>query len=206
MSELSRTAGDSALVELVRAPAFAPPRLPRDLARALDRLARDAHAFHRFAHHPLCGRYAGELLRIGRRRRVCRGCAAVAAGALAGAFFTLVLAPPVFALWALLAAGSVLGASSLGLRLPKALGRFAPAFALGSCLASVLTNFGAFIWFFAGAAGALAAFAYRRRGPSRTPCASCPERLAPAPCSGFSRIVRRERAFQRVARRLIARA
>ncbi len=32
------------------------------------RLAWSAHAFHRFAHHPLCERYASELIPLGRAR------------------------------------------------------------------------------------------------------------------------------------------
>ncbi|MFL5271282.1 MAG: hypothetical protein ACJ79E_04370, partial [Anaeromyxobacteraceae bacterium] len=55
------------------------------LARRLDRLARQAHRFHRFAHHPLCDAYAGEVLRVPRRTVVCRGCALAAAGVVAGA-------------------------------------------------------------------------------------------------------------------------
>jgi hypothetical protein len=190
----------------VQAPAFAPPRLARDVARRLDRLARQAHAFHRFAHHPLCERYAGELIALGRRDRVCRGCAAVLAGMLSGAGLALVFAPGGAVLYALLGAGTALGVASFWVRLPKLVGRFVPAAALGSAFASVFNDFGSYAWLVASVAFAAAFFAYRLRGPSRSPCASCPERLMPAPCSGFVRIVRRERAFQRVARRIIDRA
>jgi hypothetical protein len=46
---------------------------------------------------------------------------------------------------------------------------------------------------------------YRRRGPDRSPCARCPEGPPHAGCSGFAPIVRRERAFQRLSNRLLAR-
>jgi len=72
-------------------------RIPPDLARRLDRLARRAHAFHRFAHHPLCGRYRGEVVPLGRRARVCLGCtlgtAGLAAGLALGALLAARLAP-----------------------------------------------------------------------------------------------------------------
>jgi hypothetical protein len=192
--------------ELVRAPAFAPPRLSRDVARALDRLARRAHAFHRFAHHPLCERYAGELIRLGRRERVCRGCAALASGLCVGAALAVLAAPSAATLNAALAAGAALGAVSLRLRLPKIIGRFLPAVALGAGLASVVTAFESYAWLSGSVGCMVVVLLYRRRGPSRTPCESCPERTLPAPCSGFARIVRRERAFQRVAQKLIERA
>ncbi|MFL5298892.1 MAG: hypothetical protein ACJ79R_00950, partial [Anaeromyxobacteraceae bacterium] len=54
-------------------------------------------------------------------------------------------------------------------------------------------------------AGALATLRYRRRGPDRGPCTACPERPLPAACSGHRRVVRRERAFARVAARLLSR-
>jgi hypothetical protein len=196
----------ASLTELAKAARFAPPRLDGRAARALDRLARRAHAFHRFAHHPLCGRYASELVRLGRRERVCRGCAALGLGFLAGLVLTFTFEPSVPVIDASLGAGAALGVASLWLRLPKLLGRFLPALGLALAFASALTHFRSYVWL-AGACGfGLAFVAYRRRGPSRTPCVSCPERLERAPCSGFAPIVRRERAFQRAARKLIATA
>ncbi|HSB19854.1 MAG TPA: hypothetical protein VLD85_07605, partial [Anaeromyxobacteraceae bacterium] len=93
------------------APLPAPPaRIPAALARRIDRLARRAHAFHRLAHHPLCRRYAAEVIRIGRRGRVCRGCAFTGAGAIAGGLAGWLLPAPgplaLGALAALLAAGA----------------------------------------------------------------------------------------------------
>ncbi len=38
---------------------------------------------------------------------------------------------------------------------------------------------------------------YKRRGPNRTPCASCPERSGATTCSGLRPIVRREKALMR---------
>lgn len=190
------------LTELAEAARFAPPRLRRDVARAVDRLARRAHAFHRFAHHPLCDRYASELIRLGRRERVCRGCVALGSGFLAGVSLALAFEPSAGVAYASLAAGAALGVASLRVRLPKLLGRFVPAFGFAVALASVLTDFRSYAWLTGACAFGVGFFAYRRRGPSRTPCTSCPERLEPAPCSGFVRIVRRERAFQRAARKL----
>ena len=47
---------------------------------------------------------------------------------------------------------------------------------------------------------------YRRRGPDRTPCSSCSERNQAAPCRGIAPIIRRERAFRRLAGQWLARA
>src|SRR5688500_15321315 len=60
-------------------------RVSPTVARAIDRLSRRAHRFHRFAHHPLCAQYAGELVRLGRKGRLCRGCLYAALGCVAGA-------------------------------------------------------------------------------------------------------------------------
>jgi hypothetical protein len=49
------------------------------------------------------------------------------------------------------------------------------------------------------AVAALAVARYRRRGPDRAPCAACPERSLPSTCAGYRAIVRRERAFRRLA-------
>jgi hypothetical protein len=88
-------------------------RLEPALARRLDRLARHAHRFHRHAHHPLCGAYAGEVLRLGRRTRLCRGCTLAALGAVGGALAgwaapplgpeLLLLGPALLTGWAALA-------------------------------------------------------------------------------------------------------
>ncbi|MEO7035684.1 MAG: hypothetical protein ABI548_17270 [Polyangiaceae bacterium] len=181
-------------------------RLPTSTARQVDRLARRAHAFHRFAHHPLCGRYATELIPLGRRARVCRGCASSAAGTLLGAASALLARPGVQLLFVCAALGVSVFLASLALRLPKSLGRALPAavasFAgLGGLLspalaprvfALVLGAFGGgFLWL------------YRRRGPNRSPCQTCPERSAPRVCSGLQPIVQRERAFRRLAQRYI---
>jgi len=98
-------------------------------------------------------------------------------------------------------------ALSVTLRVTKVLTRFAPgvlgsaAFvvalrsesALGFALATVLI-----------AAALIVVTGYRARGPNRLPCRSCFEYGASSPCSGFRPIVRRERAFQRVAQRWLA--
>jgi hypothetical protein len=173
------------------------------LARRIDRLSRDAHAFHRFAHHPLCGAYTGELVGFGRRARVCKGCLYAGTGLLSGAIIGFIARPlPVWILFVALAGGA-LAALSLAVRLPKVLTRFAAgalggAALVGACrLGAWGTVLGAGL---TSAAGTVIA-AYRVRGPDRSPCASCPERLAKQPCSGFRPIVMRERAFRRVAQR-----
>src|SRR6478735_9596751 len=97
--------------------------LPQRTVRAIDRLARGAHAFHRFAHHPLCERYASELIPLGKRTRLCRGCASAALGSLTGLVAALLWQPAFSVLLALSALGLGLLLTSLGLRLPKWLGR-----------------------------------------------------------------------------------
>jgi lysylphosphatidylglycerol synthetase-like protein (DUF2156 family) len=168
-------------------------RIPPPLARRIDRLARRAHAFHRFAHHPLCHVYRGEVVRVGRRFRLCKGCtfltAGLAAGIVGGAFVRLPLAWGTCALLLAL----VLGTLSLRLRLPKIAGRLLPGVGLGLALWAgwpcVLASLLVVVL-----VGAL----YRRRGVDRSRCATCPERSL-SPCSGFASIVRRERAFRRRA-------
>jgi hypothetical protein len=207
-------------------------RIPAAAARRIDRLARAAHRFHRFAHHPLCAPYAGEVLRVGRRTRLCRGCALAAAGAGIGAAAALaaplpspglcglglVLAAPVawLAVWPpraavpLPAGGPAARAGSsrlLHARRPKLLTRAAPL-ALVTALAVWGLRTGGLLGaaFAAASAGltVLAVALYRRRGPSRSPCVTCPERSGPEVCSGFRAIARREAAFARLSGRLLA--
>ena len=176
------------------------PRITPAQARRIDRLSRRAHRFHRFAHHPLCDRYAGEVIRIG-RVRLCRGCAFTALGSAMGGAIALVTHTG-----ALLAAAAALALLVPSLasrsRFPKLLSRFAPSSLFGfALLASLLAGD------FLVAAAILAVViglrvAYGRRGGDRSPCATCPERDA-SPCSGFAPIIRREQAFQRTLRRLI---
>lgn len=185
--------------------------VPRALARRLDRLARRAHAFHRFAHHPLCSAYRAEVVRLG-RRAVCRGCLLAAAGTATGvALGALAPAPSAGALAlglastaAALAAAAAPGRSAR--RRSKLLTRAAPA-ALAAALATSGLAAGGLARVAAGlsaVAMALAATAlYRRRGPDRSPCLACPEREGPRVCSGFRRIARREAAFARLAGKLL---
>ena len=200
-------------VEL-RAP---PPRVGRGpLARRLDRLSRAAHAFHRFAHHPLCGRYASEVFRIGRRTRVCRGCTLTLAGGLLGAVAGAALGGPAASWFITMLAGG-LAAMSLSrpsnpgaplARPPKLTTRLAPAFGLAFAVANAVRHptissslaCGAF----AGLCGVVLLVLYRRRGPDRSACPGCAERGGPKTCSGFKPIVLRERAVMRRAGALIA--
>ncbi len=162
-------------------------------------MARRAHAFHRFAHHPLCDRYAGELVPLGRRARLCRGCLFLGLGSAVGLALGLATRGLAFALPAeggLLALALTAGVPS---RLPKALKRFVPGLALGALVAH-----GPWAWSVAavgllGAQGVL----YRRKGPHRAPCQTCPERTLPV-CAGFRPIYRRERAVERWARGVLS--
>jgi hypothetical protein len=188
------------------------PRIPADLARRIDRLAVRAHLFHRWAHHPLCERYRGEVVRIGRRGRVCRGCAMTAAGVLSGGALGFALAPPpgfAFAMAAVLALAllpSLLRRRTPhGSRTPKLIARLLPTFAWLFSLGAAARGLS---WQYALGTVALiggSALLYRRRGPDRSPCATCPERDH-QPCSGFAPVVLRERAFQRLSRRWLGRA
>lgn len=181
-------------------------RLSRPLARRLDRLSRAAHRFHRFAHHPLCDRYAGEVVRVG-RTRLCRGCTYAVIGGGAGGIAGLLIHDADVAIAAAVVAVLLIVATLYRTRrVSKLATRLAPAalftFAMvaGVCSRSPV-----------GLAAALAAAAsavglrllYGKRGADRTPCETCPERVL-SPCSGFVRIVSRERAFQRVAAQLIS--
>jgi hypothetical protein len=172
------------------------PRLSPGLARRLDRLARQAHAFHRFAHHPLCERYASELVPLGRRARVCRGCSLTLAGALVGLALAATRPSPLAGL-ALVAAATALGAFSLRARVPKLVGRLVPAALLGCALGAGPVAVSATL-----AVVLAGGLAYRRRGPSRAPCVGCPEAGASV-CSGYAPIVRREQAVQRLGGRWI---
>jgi len=189
-------------------------RLARGLGRRIDRLARRAHAFHRFAHHPLCAAYRGEVVRLGRRGRVCLGCGLLGAGAALGLLAGLLAPRPSApqlaagaALLFLLALGSVRSDPSRPAR--KLLTRLAPMALATALLAAGLRAGdlpGLAAALFAAGAFAAALLAYRRRGPDRSPCAACPERPAGPACSGFREVMRRERAFARLAGRWIRRA
>lgn len=183
--------------------------LPQPTVRAIDRLARSAHAFHRFAHHPLCARYADELIPLGKRARLCRGCANAALGSIVGTLAACYWRPS----FSLTFVASVLGLglflSSLALRLPKWMGRgcasASVAFAWvsgmrGATGASLILALGILL------VGSLFLALYRKRGPNRGACRDCPERLSSTACSGLRPIVRRERAFRRLAQRSIDQA
>jgi len=182
------------------------PRIDRGLARRLDRLAFRAHAFHRWAHHPLCLEYESEVVRLGRRFRLCRGCAAAALGGATGLAVGL-LAPalPSGASLCLALLGVLAGGFSLARqRLPKTLTRALPMAPPPLLLIQALRFGGLAHWgltALAGAAVAAGIAAYRRRGPDRTPCTTCPEFMAGGTCRGFREIHTRERAFARLATR-----
>jgi len=187
-------------------------RVPPALARRIDRLARRAHAFHRLAHHPLCRAYEPEVIALGRRARVCRGCTLAGAGAAAG--IAAGLAAPV-APALMLAALAVFAATALlsarlpppGRRRSKVLTRLAPMALFGAVLSaglSAATPVGLAAAAGTAAAAALATLVYRRRGPDRATCQTCPERALASSCSGYRPMARRERAFQRLTGRWIA--
>ena len=184
-------------------------RVPRETARRIDRLASRAHRFHRWAHHPLCGAYADEVVRVG-KLRVCRGCAYAAIGGAVGGSIALVVAAGMMIAGACALVGVGILAASIawrrvrGVRPSKLVTRLLPAGALGFAITrGVLISIGV------AALAAIAVLAlfvvYKRRGNDRAPCATCPERALPL-CSGFRPIVMRERAFQRVSLRLLREA
>ena len=199
-------------------------RVPARLAARIDRLSRTAHRFHRFAHHPLCREYGGEVVQLGRRNRICRGCLFVAIGGFTGLIASVFLQAPLSTVWLLGAGGlvallaAVLQRSPLQrstvrrstgfARSPKVASRFLPAlliaFALGRAVQSGVGGRVLAALSCAPLAGVVAI--YRRRGPDRTPCSSCAERNLATPCRGIAPIVRRERAFRRLAGQWLARA
>lgn len=187
-------------------PAQIRPRIGRALARRLDRLAFRAHAFHRWAHHPLCREYEGEVFRLGRRLRVCRGCTLASLGTLAGLAGGLLV--PVLPLWALAtlaSLGALTGLLTVGRRRhPKLLTRALPMglmifFGLQTLRGGGHVRWAILTWAVATVAAAF--LFYRRRGPDRTPCTICPEFTAGGTCRGFQEIRTRERAFARLASR-----
>lgn len=195
--------------------------MPPSVARRIDRLARRAHAFHRWSHHPLCDAYASDRLRVGRRARLCRGCALATAGALAGLAAGL-LAPPLPGAIGLALTAALLALAPVAVRrapaatptaarrrLPKLLTRLAPTAVAGAALGQALAapspaRSGAAI--LGGAAVGWALLRYRRRGPDRAACAGCPEAPPGPRCAGFAPVFRRERALSRLAGRWIAAA
>ncbi len=109
-------------------------------------------------------------------------------------------------------AGAALGGSvasglaAFTLRLPKSLGRALPGATLGFAFIQGL-RLGPVGWILSGSAAlvfAAAFVAYRKRGPHRGPCDTCPDRDQRPACRGFAPILKRERALQRLAGRLIA--
>jgi hypothetical protein len=177
------------------------------LARQIDRLSRRAHAFHRYAHHPLCGAYSTEVIAIGRRIRLCRGCVYAGLGCSTGLTAGMLLHASDGMLLALSAIACASAAASVTVRVTKLFTRLVPgvlgstafigalrsASALGFALATVLI-----------AVALIVITRYRARGPDRLPCRSCCEYGTPSACSGFRPIVRRERAFRRLAQRWLA--
>lgn len=182
-------------------------RVPRALGKRIDRLSRRAHAFHRFAHHPLCGSYRSEVVAFGSKTRVCRGCLAASLGLVTGAVVGLWLPSSIGMEASMMLGAAALGLVSLAFRLPKFVCRYLPA-ALGiaATTAAVRGNFEGSLLAVGTVGVALllggGGFAvYRRRGPHRGACEHCPERNGSHPCSGIAPIIRRERAFQRLSQR-----
>jgi hypothetical protein len=188
-------------------------RIEPRLARRIDRLARRAHAFHRFAHHPLCAQYAGELIAVGRRTRVCRGCTSALAGTVCGAVLASSVAFPAIAALEFAVLATAVPLLSLRFDRDREGQRLGKLWTRGLPLAALALAFTAGVRerSLPGAAVALsiavALFAfvrlYRKVGPDRSACARCPERDSAAPCSGLRDIVRAERAFVRRSRQLL---
>lgn len=205
-------------------------RLSRQQGRRIGRAQRAAHAFHWFAHHPLCEEYGDDVVRFGGRMRVCKGCFMFAVGMMLGAIAgigfriseigsrtshigsrisdigssALGLSNVGLSNVGFSALGSsVLGLSALAIfayslltprRLPKTLTRLLPAF---------LGTFAVILAPFLLICVPLAILLYRRRGPNRSPCLTCPERAQATPCRGYKPIADAERAFIRLSHRII---
>lgn len=179
------------------------PRVSRPLARRIDRLARGAHAFHRWAHHPLCGRYESEVFRFGRRTRVCRGCSLALLGSVLGGLGGALFGTPWAALlsltWSLALVGLSMRSAPMR-RASKIATRLLPGCGVTFAFFTVVHARSSASLGIAAAAGAITlAFVgfYKQRGPNRAPCASCPERSGATACSGLRPIVRREKALMR---------
>ena len=186
-------------------------RIPAPVARRIERLARRAHAFHRFAHHPLCDVYRGEVLRWGHRMRICKGCAFLTLGAAMGSAASFVLPFAAEAVVAISIATVIFGAlvwiKGRGQRASKLLTRLIPGFLLawffwagvssGNRLGFLASGFAVMVF---GATW----IRYRRRGPDRQACVACPQRLSFPKCEGYRPMVARERAFRRRAGQLLA--
>ena len=190
-------------------------RMSRGLAARLDRISRRAHLFHRFAHHPLCVAYAGEVVRLG-SVRVCKGCLLTSAGIALGVPLALVSAP------ALGLRGSALLGTAVSLACaaiplfgwqtpPKLLTRMLYAVGLvftpvAALVASREDRGAAMLIGLAAIAMTVVRVArYRARGPNRAPCTTCAEKSEVRVCPGLRPIVARERAFARLSAILIAR-
>jgi hypothetical protein len=137
--------------------------------------------------------YRGEVFRVGRRLRLCKGCTLFVAGillglAMGGAYGPSPLAGAIGWILAL-----ALGIGSLRWRVPKVVGRLLPGTWLGFAFCAgwpcALLSLATIV---------LGYLLYRRRGLDRSRCQPCHERDR-RPCSGFLLMVRRERAFQRKA-------
>jgi hypothetical protein len=186
-------------------------RSARVPARRLERLARRAHAFHRFAHHPLCDRYAGELIALRGRTRICRGCTLSLFGAVLAACAAMLWSLPAVPLACCSIAITALMLRSIGRapshmpRTSKLGTRAVPVGLVSASLISLLRVPTPAHLALGVVLGALCFACYRRyqrRGPNRAACVTCPE-LTRAPCSGFRQIVHAERAFVRRAQQLI---
>jgi hypothetical protein len=169
------------------------PSLPRPLAKRIDKLARRAHAFHRFAHHPLCDSYRSEVFRIGKRFRLCKGCSLLAGGLSLGIGLGALGRPSALVGFLAWAAAVLAGTASLHRRLPKLIARLLPGLGIGFAAWAGWTG----AWLSLGTI-VVCWILYRARGPQRSRCQTCHERER-KPCSGLLLIVRRERAFQRRA-------
>jgi hypothetical protein len=183
-------------------------RLDEHLQKRIDRLARSAHAFHRYSHHPLCSAYAEEVLKIG-RFWICRGCTFAMLGFGIGATFAAFVPTSRLTEYAVIGMcfGGIVAVSlwNVRLRASKVLTRLLPTFyasAVAVLFAKSCTGMGPVLLGLGLGLGlgtvVWARHHYAHRGPWREACSHCPER-AHLPCSGFRLQVQRERAFVRLA-------
>ena len=159
----------------------------------------------RHAHHPLCTRYAVDVVRLG-RLRICRGCAAVYASALVALPPFILAALPARTSWRLevLAVAAVIATLSVPAvyaRLPR-LGKDLVRAGLGLLIASWIASLVAGDPLLALATAPPLIILHRIYGrlrgrqESHTRCLSCPEFREGSICSGFVEQAEAHRALE----------
>jgi hypothetical protein len=163
-----------------------------------------------WAHKPLCEKFAGDVLRIG-KVHLCRSCVCAYSGIFGGILLVLLAPLPADALpgyfFAGLAGVLALSAPPLYKRLPRRV-RDLLRFAAGALIPlSILLAIQSSLWI--GASGLAALFAFwlvyfrLRKARKLEACHGCPELGAGRICSGFEMQAEHLRRFEREATELL---